>query len=261
MISRNKLNNGSLGDYCELLSASAFIAAGYEVAFPYGNQYGWDFLVSEAMSGVWFRVQVKTCKALENGDNPAAHIYRGDKNKSNYTEKDMDILVVVHPETGTMWKVPIREFAGTRRVELRDEFVWSGNVVRQSSPLSGEKKDLVIARLQRTLEVTHVRQAEERASIKASLPVEQPDCIAKDTWDMVTRWCDGQGYKKISNDYKTTHAAIRQRIIRGLRRLGAAPLPESFLKSLDQTDRKKMDRSKAAPRYNPPDPAQGTLLP
>ena len=206
------------------------------------------------------RVQVKTSKDLKNGDNPAVHIYRGDKNRTSYTESDLDLLVVVHPETGTMWRVPIYEFSGARRVVLQDRHVWQGNVVRQTTPLAERKTDLVIKRLERRLEVTHERQAVERAAVRASLPVTQPAHISKETWDMVTRWSLGEGYKRISKDYETSQASIRQRIIRGLKRLGASSLPESFKKTLDPLYRKKADQTKRAPRHEPPDPAQGTLL-
>ncbi len=200
----------ALGDYSEMTVAAAFIARGYEVALPFGNSHRWDMVVRESAAGPWQSVQVKTIPRVKEGTNPALHVHRQNKERSPYTVDDIQLLVAIHPETGTMWKVPIEFFAGRKKIKLNDEHVWAGSIERT---LVVGKNPTV------SLKSLHARQAEERSAIKCALP-DKPATMSDDTWAMVLRWCNGYGFKLIAKDYSICTAAVAERVKRALKRVG-----------------------------------------
>ncbi len=224
MIVRRDIGKAVLGDYSEMTAAAAFIVAGYEVAFPFGNQYRWDMVVRESLDAEWQAVQVKTVPRLRGGENPTLHVHRQDKAKSPYTEKDVQLLVAVHPESGTLWKVPVAYFSGTTKIKLPDEYLWRGRIERDRPVLS-------IKRVRVSLEGVHSKQSEQRSAIRLGLPTTKPEWISEATWGMTVRWCNGEGYKFIGKSYGLTQSRIRERIFRGLARLGLKELP-AFLKNV-----------------------------
>lgn len=235
MISRDVLRKCDIGDYCELIVGAAFIAERADVAFPFGNQYKWDIVVREKGSREWLTVQVKTLSRLTGGEDTIVDVHMQDRKKSAYTKEDIDLLTVVHPETGTMWKVPIEEFSGKKRLHLADRFIWHGNVTRDRAPLCERKHALNVGRNKDRLKDVHEAAAIDRSPIRNSLPINKPDDMGDHAWEMVNRWCRGEGYKAIGSTYGISHCAVRDRLIRSLRRLGAKGLPVSFEKPIGRS--------------------------
>ena len=98
------------GKYCELLVLTRLTQEQKEIAIPYGTQKGWDILVWENTK--WEKWQIKTaCKRKRTADNIYVACRKSNRSgveKGKYKEGDFDYLVAVYPETGEMWKIPIK---------------------------------------------------------------------------------------------------------------------------------------------------------
>ena len=119
------------GDYCELLVLARLVREGYDITIPYGQQTGWDLLVS--VNGKWEKWQVKTARRRKPHHKTVAvrllsvRIIDGGKRiNKTYKEGDFDVLVVVDPDLGWMWKVPIERVLGKSTINLmpNSEYRW-----------------------------------------------------------------------------------------------------------------------------------------
>lgn len=227
MVSRVGIQKGALGDYGELIAAAAFLADRAEIAFPYGNQYKWDFLVREQDGCGWKSVQVKTVPKLSDGRGPKTlSVFHHGRQRLPYRLTDVDLIVAIHPETGTIWRIPAAVFDGRGNIALLDEYLWRGNVHREALPASSECGEI---RVQRQMAAVYDKFRSARATIRDGLPSERPGWLSVETWGMVGHWADGQGYKTISRKFDVTHARVRERIFRALNRLGLmAEIPASM---------------------------------
>lgn len=247
MISRLELSSKGIGDYSELLVAAAFVASGAQVAMPFGNQRGWDLLVLEKEDKSWKSVQIKTVGRIKGGQSPSIQSSRGYNGKAAYSEDDIDLMVAVHPETGTLWRLTPLVFGGKRRINLSDECVWRGSIDRSTTPLADGKPLKVqrdLSKMAQDMKRIYREQADKRASMLAALPVERPEWASVASWDMAKRWCSGEGYKSIAKDYKITHSAARERVIRVLYRLSVRDLT-TYMKR-DRSRRKVPARDQLA---------------
>lgn len=247
-MSRDGMAKGVLGDYSELIVAAAFMAEGVEVAFPFGNQHRWDMVIRRPNRGGWKTVQVKTIPRLSDGKSPIVSTTMQDKDKSPYTASDVDILIAVHPETGTLWMLTSDVFDGKRSIMLRDEDIWRGAVLRGSTPLAPitpiriARKGVTAQRMA-DMKRVYVRKLEDqRAPVRAQLPVDRPEWCSVGNWEITKRWCSGDGYKGIGLEYAISPSAVRERIIRVLHRLSIRDLTDYMKKHLN----KRKDRSRSA---------------
>ena len=236
MVDRSVLSCNARGAYSELLVAAAFIADGFDVGLPFGNQAGWD-LVVRGPESVWITVQVKTVSPLEGRAYPRISLSRaGRKGKQRngelrgrYTERDADLIVAVHPETGTLWKVPACEFSGRGGIRLVQDFIWRGNISEESFPLGKPPRAIsVIARA--AIEKQSRSLFEERAAVRNLLPAERPEWASSKSWALTKGWCEGAGYKSLGAGVGICGPAARERVVRVLSRLGLMNMPGSISK-------------------------------
>lgn len=223
MVSRSGLSCNAIGTYSELAVALAFVAQGCCVTLPFGNQPGWDLLVQEG--GVWLRVQVKTVKPDAGARPSISHLKAGRRGHDRtgevrgvYTAEDMDVIIAVHPETGVMWRVPSTAFGVAGSITLGEALLWRGGIAVTALPLTASEAQLQVRRtLRETLAV-------ERTA--GALPVDKPAWMTEENWACLSDWRSGLGYQAIGRKRSISAAAVAERIVRTLHRLGlVATLP------------------------------------
>lgn len=224
MLSRRGLTSNSIGEYSEMIVGAAYIAEGAEVAFPFGNQPGWDMVV-RLPGGAWERVQVKTIPVLSGRKYPVlALALAGKRRGRGYTSTEADVIVAIHPESGTMWRVPSDVFTGKKRMRLDPEFLWRGSIKETSMPLCCDPDPLEVKRVGPWL----AKQAGERSVLREQLPEIMPEWMPGLTWEMIHKWADGHGWKTIAADFGISAPAVRERVLRALNRLSIRDLPELY---------------------------------
>lgn len=201
--------------YSELLTAATFVSENAHISFPPGNQAGWDLIVRPDSEKDWLRVQVKTVGELRNGESPTVQLSRRG-HRTTYGPDEIEVLVAVHPETGTLWKVPVEAIGGVRTLHLTDEYLWRGSVDH------GGMLRLVVK------PNGTIKRANARMVASERLPDEQPDWIQDSTWEMLHAWIAGRDFKAIAGDHGITRTNAKKRILRALNRLGLAELPRSI---------------------------------
>ena len=202
MNTREKLSTYRIGTYSELIVAAAFTAVGCDVALPIGNQSNWDLVALE--DGKWITVQVKTVSDAIKTAIPILQI------RDPWKKNDFDLLVAVHPETGSLWKIKPRE--GVSSYSLREEFMWRGAIERTATPHNLEFKPFSVTRAENL--------AEQRIEYMKRLPTEKPAKMSESTWFAVQKWCSGYGYSVIAKDLGISNIGTRERVVRGLYNLG-----------------------------------------
>lgn len=215
---RKKLGKHNIGKYSEMLVCTALVGDGIEVALPFGNQQHWDILAKEP-DGVWQSIQVKTIGRITGHTIPPLHVSHGLKDNP-YMAAEVDIIIAVHPESGTMWKIPPAVFSGNNVLALSDDMLWKGWVDR-SAPQVGTKL-LLPGKGQRKLPnmySVHSGQAAKRSAIYEGLPKERPEWVSESSWQMALDWCRGEGYTIIGQRYDVNPSAVRERVMRVLYRL------------------------------------------
>ncbi len=218
MFSRVGLDRNAIGKYSEMLAAAAFIAEGTQIALPYGNQAKWDMLILPRGETAWKSVQVKTVPVL-NDCSPYVVCYSHGRHKLPYVAGDVDLLVAVHPETGTMWIVPSDSFIGRNNVRLKDSYIWCGSVNRASLNVIRKPSD-------RT--ALFEKRSQARSELRSRLPDRKPTWASDDTWAMVTSWCSGAGYEAISGRYGISGVSVKERVARALHHIGLVMLPARY---------------------------------
>jgi hypothetical protein len=126
------MNQSQKGNYCELLVLTRLVQEGKSIAIPYGNQSGWDLLVSE--NGVWKKWQVKTVRQraasgktmyldfIRSADRKNG---RGGAGAKGYSAGEFDYMIAVLPATGEMWKITASDCINRRCLTFhRDNYVW-----------------------------------------------------------------------------------------------------------------------------------------
>lgn len=118
----NRISSNNTGKLCEAIAVASFIGEGYLVAIPFGNQGGWDILISKNNGVSWLRVQVKSVIKKDDGSITVRLIKEiGRKRlRSNYTENDTDLVVAVLPEMGKLWVLQPIQFSGHSEVRLEN---------------------------------------------------------------------------------------------------------------------------------------------
>lgn len=216
MLKREQLTTEKVGRYSELIATAAFVVDGAEVALPYGNQPCWD-LVVRYPGGAWTTVQVKTASRERQCGYPVIGTSRGGRTKGRYRIEDMDLAVIVHPETGSLWKIPSEVFCNRTTIILNEEYLWRGSIEITATPFAEGPKAIMVPRRN-----SRVHLANARSEIRARVPDVKPTWVSESSWEVTKRWCGGDGYKVIAKDMGVTQCAIRERILRVLHRLGLA---------------------------------------
>lgn len=104
------------GNISEAKILAAFIEAGYLVSVPFGSGHKYDIVIDD-LSNI-YRVQCKTGR-VRNGCltfNSYSQAGNGTARQSYYGLADL--FAVLHPETGTVYLVPVNE-VGATGVNLR----------------------------------------------------------------------------------------------------------------------------------------------
>lgn len=111
------------GNYCELLALARLVREGYEIAIPYGQQRGWDLLVS--VNGKWEKWQVRASRRRKPhfktvAVNLQSYHYRasGQRIERRPSKESFDVLLAVDPDTGWMWKVNIEDIIGRSTINF-----------------------------------------------------------------------------------------------------------------------------------------------
>lgn len=248
---RKVLKASRLGTYCELVAALSFISEDHDVAFPLGNQAGWDLLVD--IDGKWQRAQVRTVAPLK-GLTPALNLCRAGRSGKNrtgglkppFSAADMDCLIGVDPESGTMWMVPAAEFGIRKLIRLEERHLMQGSVVEPVLPRSRPAMSIEVRNRQ------NAKWGLLRAGIKTKMPLDRPAEITEENWLLTHRWLDGESYRIICDSFAISPMAIRERIIRVLARCGVSDLPDSFQKQNSYRRRRmrelRAERNAATPQ-------------
>lgn len=229
MVVTRGISSYSVGTCSELMAAAAFSAEGCDVAFPISNARGWDMVV-RLPSGEWKSVQVKTGPLHRRKEFPTIQIARGGRAKRpvgsstrlGYDPDVVDYLVVVDITSEIIWKIPMIEVAGMKRVRLDEKYLWQGLVEYVDCFKYKPRKPYVVQ--------CRESQAEQRASIRQQLPHIQPEGMSDKTWRAILGWCDGLGYKTISKEFGVSISSVRERIFRGLYAMKLRNLPETMIK-------------------------------
>lgn len=201
MFSRTHDKNRS-GKYCETMALSAFIADGFGIAVPYGNQRGWDLLV-KSPDGRWCEVQVKIATIGRTAGARVA-LTRGSASRRTigYTQSDCDLIVAVLPETGAIWKIPISAASGKRSVALTKEHLWVGDQPRSLLPDTP------------TIQYTP-KNSKLRAMLRqVRIPAERPDKISERSWDFFLKFASGCSESAIAQQYALDPSSVHERLSR-----------------------------------------------
>lgn len=183
------------GKYSELIAITHFMNEGLQIAMPFGNQSGWDFLVKE--NGKWMEVQVKTGQIRANG-GASCELSRCNGLKAakygksrTYTEEDCDYIAAVLPECGSVWVIPIANAVGKRRLPL----IQSTATARRSYlDLSSLPPAPVVAKLeQRTCKI--------RRALREFKPADRPDSVSAATWEMIELYLSGATVAQLLQRY------------------------------------------------------------
>jgi hypothetical protein len=203
------------GRYCEILAAAAFISKGIDIAVPWGNSKGWDLLADD---DGWKRVQVKAARPGKTSGvwvNVAKHGNRnknGERQRMRYTKNDIDLFVIVLPESGEMWKIPVDhpdlpETLTIGKANL-DQFLWIKGVDQRelSAPVAIDtvynKRDSRLRRIFRGLDL-------DKDVI--------PNGVSESTWKMLWMCLDGHTYKAIGEaSGGLDSSSVRERLTRAL---------------------------------------------
>ncbi len=201
------------GIYSELIAAAAFIAEGRQVAMPPVNQAGWDLLVHR--SGCeWDRVQVKTARMDTVLSAPSCQMRR------TYTSDDVDVIVLVFPPTGTIWKYPISEVSGVDSIKATNEFLWVG-----THDACGERMAMPV--LSPPIPLDQERQkrgASFKLTLRMAMPSSRPENVTEETWEMLCEWISGHGYLTIGKRRGIHGSSVRERIVGAAKKiLGRGP--------------------------------------
>lgn len=194
---RKMLSTVGLGKYTELVAIAACVGDGLEVAVPYGNQRGWDFLVESGRN--WLRVQVKTARSGESC--PYVQLNRmgnGKRSKGKlsgvgYTAADVDEIMAVLPETGSVWRVPIAQASGKGLIRLTEAYLWKGQ-----QP------------------VVYGKVNEKRSRVLQLLPEAKPTALTVDNWEILLGYAAGKSQRQIAKGLGVTEQAIHERLARAI---------------------------------------------
>lgn len=210
---RKLITRGSLGCYSELIAAAAFCAEGWEVALPMSRtQKGWDLVVRRAGSS-WVTVQVKTVGTAVSA--------RVNMTKNEYAEGSFDLLVAIHPETGTLWRENAVDVIGKENFELNEDNLWRGVIQCSQLPATEVIKPYSTVRREKL--------SNQRIQVREKLPRERPEWMKEKTWDSVVMWCNGATYKEISESIGASGPGAWERTRRALYRLGLVGIPSGML--------------------------------
>lgn len=230
MVLRTRQTNNQMGRVSELMAMSTFAAECADVAIPVGISTTWDFLV--CLDKEWKRVQVKTAKPLNSKDRAYCTLRRHKHNReSRYTQDSFDILVVVVPETGDMWKVSIAELDFTKDgLALHADYRWK--VGHRTLPTQGVDVyvESSLSHLAPTVFTSSNSYNIIRNALKNSLPqMTKPVELSESNWELLCKHViDGISIPQITKmiglrDVKNvTRRLTRSAIICG------AELPESY---------------------------------
>lgn len=198
------------GKYSELLALSAMVARGRQVALPFGNQHGWDFLVE--LDGKWQRVQVKTVRTAFQVRGYAVGLYRGAQSKGlkrkAYSKEDTDFIAAVLPATGTIWMVPIELAADKTHLTLTNEHLW---VVGGLHSVDNIAPPLPLKR-----QTSKIRM---RLALNTIQDWSKPSEVSDVSWDMLIKYRDGHGYRSLASQYGIREDTIRERVGRVARKV------------------------------------------
>ena len=110
-------NTKTVGDQTEAMVLAAFVAAGFPVSIPFGENQRYDLIVD--VNGVLNRVQCKTGRTLQNDSvivfNATSH--DGHRARQSYRGQ-ADLFAVYSPRTQQVYVLPVDD-AGETNVFLR----------------------------------------------------------------------------------------------------------------------------------------------
>lgn len=128
-----ELTTKEKGNITELKCATAFIALGYKISIPYGEDCPYDFIAD--LNGKLIRIQCKTSHKLKNGEGFEFKCYsvivtaKGIKT-TGYAKNAFDFFATI--DNDTCYLVPLEECGKAK-------------ILRYCYPKNGQKKKISLA--------------------------------------------------------------------------------------------------------------------
>jgi hypothetical protein len=199
-----------LGNTSEALVLTAFQFDGVPVALPFGCHERWDLVAK--IEGRWKAVQVKT--AHHNQTSGFAWSAKTNQGSESYTAEEIDLFVVVYPETGRMWRIPIADACGKITVSLDDKYLWKAGSVDDCEYPHPEPANAIPYRPYK------IRKSYLRVLLEGhDLTGECPQGIKPEAWAAAGLHVKGMGLWKIARHYRRDAATIAEWMERLLLRL------------------------------------------
>lgn len=218
---QGRMREGSRNDtgkISEALVLAAFAMDGIPVALPYGGHDRWDLVAR--IDGRWQAIQVKTARSNKTvGFSWSA---KTNAESPSYAEGEIDWFVIVYPETGRMWRIPIADAANKTSHPLEDRYLWKpGTVTVCEAP--HPQPSYVIPYSPYRQRKSYLRRIMDGHDV---LSMECPPGISQDHWEAMRLHAQGMGLWKIARHFHRDASTVAEWIERGLLRLEWATLAD-----------------------------------
>lgn len=214
---RQQGNESRLGNASEALALAAFQMDGIPVALPFGCPERWDLVAK--LDGRWQAVQVKT--AHHGQTSGFLWNARTTKDSTSYTSDEIDLFVIVYPETGRMWKILIADADGKSSVPLTDEYLWKpGNITECAAPHPDPA--ITIPYRPHKIRKSYLRVLLEGHDLSGPCP----ESCRSPWWEAARLHVAGVGLWRMAREFKRDASTIEEWIERVLYNTGWAQLSD-----------------------------------